>query len=273
MFPALDSLTIPITAFVCAGITLAVSVLAPIGLAAFCFRKKRGMLHAVLVGALCFIVSALVLESLLHQLVFALFPTLTQQPLLYTLYGCLAAGLFEETARLIGLRRLCKRDASAMTGFSYGVGHGGIESILLTGMSMVNSLVVMATIRNGQAGELVASLPAEQQALGQSQLEQLAAMPALDYLAGSAERLAAIALHIALSLLIWMVVVGRLPKWGYAVSILLHALVNVPAALYQAGVLKGIWPTELLIILFTAGACLGVWQAYRRTEPHPAPNR
>ena len=80
---------------------------------------------AALVGAGCFIGYALVLEQLLHAAVFSLFPAITLYPAAYTAYGCLAAGLFEETGRLMGLSLLCKKDRDLALGVGYGIGHGG----------------------------------------------------------------------------------------------------------------------------------------------------
>ena len=90
-----------------------------------------GFSTAALVGAGCFIGYALVLEQLLHAAVFSLFPAITLYPAAYTAYGCLAAGLFEETGRLMGLSLLCKKDRDLALGVGYGIGHGGVEAALL----------------------------------------------------------------------------------------------------------------------------------------------
>lgn len=263
----MQSVSVP--AMLCAGLSGAVAVLVPVVLAVLCCRRRRGAWRAVLVGALCFFAGAMVLESLCHQLVLSLFPALRQTPLLYIVYGCLAAGVFEETARLIGLRLLCRRDGSAVTGFAYGVGHGGIESILVAGLGAVSNLATMAAINAGQAGEILAAVPEAQQAAVQAQLEQLAQLPAAAFLAGGVERCITMALHIALSMLVWMTVTGRLPKWGYPAAILLHALTDVTAVVYQLGYITSIWLTEAIIAAVTLAICLGVRRLYK-THPGSA---
>ena len=76
-------------------VSAAVCIVLPIALlAAVRIKSHRGLL-AGLVGALCFFISALVLEQFLHSIVFSVFPALIQNPGLYTAYACLAAGLFE----------------------------------------------------------------------------------------------------------------------------------------------------------------------------------
>lgn len=254
---------VPAASFLCIAVSGLVSVGLPLGLAFLCCRRRRGALRAVLVGALCFFVGAGILESLCHQLVFALFPALPQTPALYILYGCLAAGLFEETARLIGLRLLCRRDAGALTGFAYGVGHGGIEAILVAGLGAVNNLATLAALNAGQGESILAAVPEAQRAAVQTQLEQLASLPASTFLASGVERAVTIAFHIALSMVIWMVVTKRLPKWGYAAAVALHAAVDSIAILYQLGVLRSLWLTEVILAAATALVCWGVWRVYQ----------
>ena len=89
--------------------TVLVSIALPVAALAVLKRKTGRGLLAALVGAGCFIGYALVLEQLLHAAVFSLFPAITLYPAAYTAYGCLAAGLFEETGRLMGLSLLCKK--------------------------------------------------------------------------------------------------------------------------------------------------------------------
>ena len=128
----------------------ALCIVLPIALLVIVRVKTHRGLLAALTGALCFTVSALVLEQLLHSIVFSSFPTLIQSPGLYTAYACLAAGVFEETARYLGLSLLCRRDASLVTGFAYGIGHGGIEAILLAGTTSLSNAIVLSAARGGR---------------------------------------------------------------------------------------------------------------------------
>lgn len=255
---------VPAASFIFECISALIAFGLPVGLGVWVCRSHKGAGHAILIGAFCFIVSVSVLEQILHALVLSLCPGLTQNAAAFTLYGCLAAGVFEETARLLGLRALCKRDAAPDIGLAYGVGHGGIEAVMIAGLGIVNNLMVMYMINSGQGESLVAGYAGDTLTLAQQQLTAMAETPSPVYLAAGLERAYAIALHIALSMLIWMVVTRRLPMWGYGLAILLHALTNLPAALYQTGILTGIWPTELLGVLLTAGVVVLVVRLYRR---------
>ena len=258
--------SVPFPSVACAMLSLLVIFGVPIGLGIAVNRKHKGSGYAIMIGAFCFIVSAYVLEQILHGLVFTAFPNIRDNIVVFCLYGCLTAGLFEETARLLGLRMLCRKDKSSAVGFAYGVGHGGIEAILLAGLTMVNNLMVMYAINSGNTDSLLTGLEGDQITLAQEQLAQLAAVPATQWLAAGFERLCAIGLHLALSMLIWMVVTRRLPAWGYPAAIGLHAVSNLPAMLYQAGVI-GVWPTELATLILVILVALLVRQLYLHAEP------
>lgn len=250
-----------------AALSLAAAVGLPIALAVWCARRRKGTLRAVLVGALCFVLGALVLEQLLHLLMLTLIPDLPLRPVLFTAYTALAAGFFEETARLIGLRRLCKKDPDVMTGFAYGVGHGGIEAVVIAIAGLSGNVITLLMMKSGQADAMLSGLSGEQLTAARQQLDALLAAPPTDFLQGGVERIATVCLHIALSMIIWMVVTGLLPKWGYLAAVALHAGVDVFAALYQAGVLHNVWAIELLIAVYTAVVCAGVYRTVKaRTQ-------
>ena len=260
------SYTVPAASLLCMGASLLLSLGVPVVLAVLCGRRRKSAWRAVAVGVICFWVGVLMLEGSVNQLVTRVFfPGLMQSPAALIAYGALAAGLFEEGARLVGLRLLCKRPSDTLTGFAYGVGHGGFEAVSVGALGMINNLVTAAMLNAGGAETLLAGVPAEQQALAQSQLSSLCTLPAATFLASGVERMTALALHIALSVLVWMVVTGHLPAWCWAVAVLLHAGADVVPGLYQTGVLANVWLTELLVLAYTAAVCCGVWRLWRKT--------
>jgi len=257
---------VPTASFVTVAISGLVSVSLPVLLCVICCRRRRNAWKSVLAGAACFIVGAMVLESLCHQLVFAVFPSILQVPVFYAAYGCLAAGLFEETARLIGLRFLCRKEPGPLTGFAYGVGHGGVEAVMIAGLGSVNNLATMAMLNSQGAEALLAGIPAELQGSVQAQLDTLIAASPTLFLASGVERAISLCLHIALSMVIWMVVTKKLPAWGYLAAVALHAGMDVFAILYQLGVIQNIWLTELAIAFFTALVVCGVWRVFKKVR-------
>lgn len=243
IFPALFS-----------GVSAVVAIGLPVLLLVLCIRKNRGSLQCITMGALCFLVGARILEQMLHMAVFSIAPDLAKNIPLYCLYGCLAAGVFEETARLIGFRSLCKggRCRSPLAGFAYGVGHGGIEAIMVGGVSAAMNAVAL--------GQLFAT----QATADPETLAQAAALDGLTCLVPAVERTLALALQISLSMLMWMVVTKRLPMWGYPLAIVLHAVADVPAVLYQTGVITNLWLCMALILLMVLLIGAPIWLTVKK---------
>ena len=74
-----------------------------------------------------------------------------KNPVLYILYGGFAAGIFEETARLLCFKSFIRvgNNESIYTGISYGLGHGGIEAILIGGIASVGNIVTSVMLNSG----------------------------------------------------------------------------------------------------------------------------
>ena len=195
----------------------------PIGLLVWWRRTRRAKLLPFFVGAAVFVAFAVVLETLLHQVcVFgdnAVSRAINANPYLYMLYGALAAGVFEETGRyiafrwIIGKRRYPERD----TAVTYGVGHGGIEAVLVMGVTYA---AYVAQLLNGtlDAGLMQSITP------GAVLLAML-------------ERGAAMILHIALSIFVFLAVRDKRQWTWFPFAVALHAIADMPAALYQRGLL------------------------------------
>jgi len=186
------------------------------------------------------------LESLLHRVVLnpgadGSIELARTSPWLYVAYGALAAGVFEETGRLVGFTVLKRRFQGVRTGVAYGIGHGGIEAILLVGLTMVGNLVVSVVINLGQADGVPAAV-----------VTALTGEPSWMFLVGGGERVIAIALQISLSILVWVAVTHPGRRWLFPLAILFHAIGDVPAAMMQAGFLTNVAVVESLTLVITA---------------------
>jgi uncharacterized membrane protein YhfC len=236
-------------AFMC--VSAIVSIGLPIAL--FLILRKRFKLKAVpmFIGAAAFVVFALVLEQILHFVVLHSSAdgtiALRSKPLLYTLYGCFAAGIFEETGRFVSFKLLRKKyrgETAVSTGLSYGIGHGGIEAILLSGVSMLSSAVI-SILLNAHVGGIAALLPAVS-------INALVDTAPYMFLIAGVERIGAVAVHIALSLIVWKAVTVRGAMWLYPLAIVLHAAVDVLPVLMQLDIIRSVALVEGLLYVFAA---------------------
>ena len=113
----------------------------PVCLAWWMIRKYKVRLSTILIGAATFIVFALVLEALVHKIVLSgeRGALIQGKTLYYALYGGLMAGLFEETGRFLSMKFLMKKEpTTALPGLAYGAGHGGVEMLIVFGISMIS---------------------------------------------------------------------------------------------------------------------------------------
>lgn len=228
-------------------ISMLIPLLFSIGLVAFLIvfnRKRTGIaVKPLLIGAVGFIVFTQILEKILHVIVLTKFPNLMEQPWLFGIYGGMAAGVFEEIGRFILYTWFLKKYLDYRGGLSFGIGWGGTEAILIMAMVMLPNILFAMMINAGTfestLGEVI---PADQ-------LTDIRATIVNQgigyYLLASIERSFALILQIALSLLVLFAVVRK--KFSYVVfAILIHALVDLPAAFYQTGNLQ-LWVVELYV--------------------------
>lgn len=223
------------------------------------WKKKTGItFFPFLAGALCFMLFAMGLEQLLHGIFLAegnpVSQTIMGTPWLYVLYGCLSAGIFEETGRLFGFKLLLRNYPEKETSVAYGIGHGGIESILTLGLSyLILSLVKLGiTIGDAEAEAML--------------LDSIGTVTWSSALLAMLERVSAMTLHIGLSILVFAAANREGKKYLYPAAIVLHALADVPAALYQTGILKSIPLVEGIALLCAVCILLFGTMIYRKMD-------
>lgn len=211
-------------------INIIFGVAVPILLAWWMVRKHNVKLSTILTGAAAFIVFALVLESLVHNIVLkgAHGDTILNTPLYYALYGGLMAGLFEEIGRFLAMKFLLKKEPDRiMSGVGYGVGHGGAEMLILFGIGTISTLAMAIMLNNGQTDTLLSQTPASAHVQLQEQLDKICSTPTTSYLLGMWERISALILQISMSVLVWTAVrKGGGWMWLLPASILIHTFVD-----------------------------------------------
>ena len=145
----------------------------PIGLYLYLKHKKYARTSSFVAGMLVFILFAMVLESLVHSLVFSLTGTaITGSLFFYAVYAALMAAAFEETGRWLAMRFVLRR-LDGKNALMYGAGHGGAEAMILLGLTSINNLVNATLINSGELPGVLSGLDeatAESVLAGVSQL-------------------------------------------------------------------------------------------------------
>lgn len=240
---------VPFASIVSMAVAAVVGIVTPILLGWWLVKKYQMRTTPIMVGAGVFVVFALVLEPIVHQIVLKGSSGATIQGNIwyYALYGGLMAALFEESGRFLAMKYVLKKEPDGLlTGVSYGIGHGGTEMLMIFGLSMISNLVVSALINSGQADTILSSVPAEAKAQAAAQFAQLESLSAGTLLLGLWERISALILQIGLSLMVWTAV-RRGGKWLWllAAAFMLHFVVDAVAVILSKSV--STWAVEIVI--------------------------
>ncbi len=218
-------------------------------------KNKSSKLIAALAGAVTFFVWALCLEQALHMV---MLPLVQGSTVMYTIYGALAAGIFEETGRFVTFKLFLRKtttEGNPADSVMYGIGHGGIEAVMILSVNLLTYSGIAVLINMGQ-GEIIidsmmASVPPEQAEIAMAQLESFMLSSPIFYIAACFERVLAVIVHIMLSVLVFAAAHNSKLLWLYPASIGIHTLIDAPAALFQCGVIP-IWATYIVMIVIMA---------------------
>lgn len=246
------------SSFVAYWMMIVIGLVVPIGIAIWWVKVKHESFMTVMIGAGTWFVFASVLENIPKVFLFTpaspIGEMILNNPVLFTVTGALLAGIFEETGRFIVFKTLLKKNNNKETGISHGIGHGGIETIFILAVSGFSNLMTASMINAGGFQDLLDQTRAS--GIDTTALEALPAQlsmvtPVSAGLACS-ERISAMLLHMALSMLVFYAVKKSKIVW-YVVAVFVHALLDVPAALYQYGVIDNVFITEGIIAVYGIG--------------------
>ena len=213
-------------------------------------KKSEAKIYPFIVGAICFFVFAMMLEQILHSIVLIMDNPISRfmndHTVAMIIYGALAAGIFEETGRLFGFKVLLKKYNEKSTAVAYGIGHGGMEVVLILGVTYLVYLLVMMGLP---------LVPTEQ---AQTIRDMAGSISVSTMCFAMLERVFTMIVHVALSMLVFVAVKDQKKFWLYPLAILLHALLDTPAAIYQVVGGIPIWAIEcgigvLAVIYFFIG--------------------
>ena len=161
-------------------------------------------------------------------------------------------------------RIFLKNHTERETAVSYGLGHGGIECIIVLGLGHLQNYTYCQLINNGQMDKLIDKMAGNDTAIAsyQSIVDSLSKMNVYTLMLGGLERVAALFLQIALSVLVFYAV-RKADKIKYLwIAMGIHALVDFIAAFYRAGIVP-LLVVELCIVILTAGVCKLAYQLYQ----------
>lgn len=209
------------------------------------------------VGVMVFIAFSRMLEMIPHSLFLLssnpVSKAINGNVVLYVIYAATVAALFEETGRYLAFRFVLTKHPNKETAVTYGIGHGGIECILVLGVTYIQYYAYGQLINNGSMDKMLSAYKDSSQsvdALNQL-ITNIKGVTQMTCYMADLERISAMMVQVALSILVFQAVYVAGKKYMYWVAVALHFLMDVPAALYQKGVLK-LLPTEIILFVYAA---------------------
>ncbi len=153
----------------------------------------------------------------------------------YCLILAFTAALFEVVARF-GVAKILQKKINYEQGVAAGLGHGGIEAILIVGMTYINNLLYAIMINSGTFAQTIEAVAATD-TTGMAEAQLLAIQASLVetpsylfYLAGY-ERVLTVIFHTAMSLLVCYLVYKKKAVLGVGIAFVMHFLVDFIAPL------------------------------------------
>lgn len=203
---------------------LSVTVLLPLALVSYLGLFNRPLFKPFFFGVLAFVISQVLLRipilqyGLSPQIWFITFSY--AYPILFVFLLSLSAGVFEEIARYLIMKKFLK-SMTKKHAVLFGLGHGGIEAFLLVGIPAILNISQFLTV---------------------------------DVVYAGIERISAIMIHCALSIMVFKAVSYKSTNYLF-VAILVHTLFNFLAiiALRQG---MSLWMLEGMLFVGALSALL-----------------
>ncbi len=207
--------------------TITAALILPILTGVYLSTRKKGLVKPFVLGALTFIVFQGLIRIPLIQYVLPnmnwYWTMSALYPVWYAFFLGVTAALFENIGRYIMMKLFMKDRMRYMDGISFGLGHGGVEAVLITGINTLAVLIMYGPIYDHFS----------------------------IFLAGC-ERLCAIIFHVAASLLVLKSVKNHKPVYLFT-AILLHAVFDTGILLLS---LAGMSVAHIEIIIAVFGASM-----------------
>ena len=200
-------------------------------------NKGKGVWKALALGAAGFVLLQMIIRMPILSIV-SMFPGfetfVTNYYVFYCLILAMTAALFEVVARF-GVAKILQKKINYEQGVAAGLGHGGIEAILIVGMTYINNLLYAIMINTGSFQGMIQDVlrtsgpeVAEQLIMVMDSLVE--AQSYLFYLAGY-ERVLTVIFHTAMSLLVCYLVYKKKAVLGVGIAFVMHFLVDFIAPL------------------------------------------
>ncbi len=213
-------------------LTLLISLFLPVAVLivyAVAHRKKK-VVSAWFLGAAGFFVTQILIRTPILT-VLGLLPAfqdfVTKHYVAYALILAFTAGLFEVAGRYV-VAKILRKELTFERSLAAGLGHGGIESMLLIGITYINNLIYVIMINTGTFDLMVeqtAALGVDTAGL-MTLKDTFLTTPAYIFCLAGYERILTMISHAAMSLIVCYYVSGKQDLKGILICLAFHTLLD-----------------------------------------------
>lgn len=249
------------------------SIIVPIVIAVIWKKKKNEKFSTIIVGALTFLLFAIVLEKPIQNVL--IFPNamglpehaasrfINARPILWAFLLGFFPGVFEETGRLVAYKTVLKNRRNRETSISYGIGHGLFEVMFVIGVTFITYFVYAVMINAGTFGSVMeqalAKAPGQEETI-YAAVEQIKTIDFAFVAATIYERIFAVMYHIGASILVFYACKDKKKFWLYPFAIIIHTILDGALGLSMAGVIHlTTISTEVLVTVIGALVFFGAY--------------
>ncbi len=154
----------------------------------------------------------------------------------YALFLGVTAALFEEVGRFLVMKYFLKNRRSVTNGILFGIGHGGIECVLLVGISYLTILIY------GMRGFATSG----------------------EILIAALERISTVSLHIGWSVMVMRTIITKKPG-GLFLAIFLHTVIDA-LVVYLYTIKMNVYLLEAGLFILGIGSALYVVSTFRKEK-------
>ena len=260
----------------------------PIIIAIIWTIRKKERFSTVAVGALTFLLFAIVLEKPIQNVL--VFPVqmglaehgasrfINARPVLWAFIVGLFPGVFEETGRFVAYKTVLKKRKNKETSISYGIGHGGFEVMLILGLTFITYISYSLMINTGTfkvvIDQVINQAPDQADQL-YALAGQLASFSVSDLAVSIVERIVAVLYHVGASILVFYACKEKKYLWLYPLAIVIHTVLDGFMGLSLVNVITlSDWALEAIFGICAAFVFFGAYfMLYKKDKDDTSTNK
>lgn len=249
-------------------IMFVLGIILPITLISIWKIKTKAKLSPFFVGAGTFLLFSTVLEGICNSVLFSgttdFSKAIISNNALFAILGALMAGLFEETGRFVAFKFFLKKHSDKKTAITYGIGHSGIEIVLILCYMSVVEIALIFMVNTGTIGDILPEGNEVALSSINQMVDSIMLLSSVTVVLAIVERLSTVVIHTSLSVVVFKAVKEKGKLFLYPVAILIHTFIDVFAGLYSVGAISNIYIVELLVIVFAVILGIVAFKTYKK---------